>query len=216
MTIYEQVGIQVEHVYARSVARFAAKLGPAGWAIAAKKIQRVLPPGTEFGPGWVIDGEPAQKPKPDIPSPDSMLTHPKVPAPPEVKRTTKSEDYSANQNTLPDISRSGTTSSSADNNNFSEDHQWHQPKALSQPIINGFSKPQNYTMQNLAEAVIPHGQAFSMTYSSNSINSSVINQRHLLNSAKPDLNIGFQQLGPPSSNSSRVNSRQQPNLALQL
>lgn len=193
----------MEHAYARSIARFAAKLGPQGWAMAAKKIERVLPPGTKFGRGWVIDGEPTQKPQNSIPSPH------------EVERTTRSEDHSANQSTVPDTSRSGTsgtTSSSADNNNFSEDNQ---PKALSQPTMNGFSTPQNYTMQNLAKVVVPHGQAFSMIHSSNN--------RHMMNLAEPhmvapDLNVGFQQRGPPSSNTgSRVEQQQQqPNLALQL
>lgn len=193
----------MEHAYARSIARFAAKLGPQGWAMAAKKIERVLPPGTKFGRGWVIDGEPTQKPQNSIPS-----LH-------EVERTTRSEDHSANQSTVPDTSRSGTsgtTSSSADNNNFSEDNQ---PKALSQPTMNGFSTPQNYTMQNLAKVVVPHGQAFSMIHSSNN--------RHMMNLAEPhmvapDLNVGFQQRGPPSSNTgSRVEQQQQqPNLALQL
>lgn len=43
----------MEHTYARSLARFAAKLGPIGWEIAAKRIEYVLPRGTKFGRGWV-------------------------------------------------------------------------------------------------------------------------------------------------------------------
>uniref|UniRef100_A0A803N5E6 Bromo domain-containing protein n=1 Tax=Chenopodium quinoa TaxID=63459 RepID=A0A803N5E6_CHEQI len=39
--------------YARSLAQFAAKLGPDVWKVASKKIRSVLPPGVEFGPGWV-------------------------------------------------------------------------------------------------------------------------------------------------------------------
>ncbi|CAM0870489.1 unnamed protein product [Alopecurus aequalis] len=54
------IGLQQQLAYARSLARFAAKLGPVGWDIAAKGIRRVLPPGTKFGPGWVVDGEPTQ------------------------------------------------------------------------------------------------------------------------------------------------------------
>uniref|UniRef100_A0A0A9DUP9 Bromo domain-containing protein n=1 Tax=Arundo donax TaxID=35708 RepID=A0A0A9DUP9_ARUDO len=54
------VGLQQQYAYARSVARFAAKLGPVGWDIAANRIRRALPPGTNFGPGWVLDGEPPQ------------------------------------------------------------------------------------------------------------------------------------------------------------
>ena len=51
------VGIQSEHAYARSLARFAANLGPVAWKIAAQKIRRALPPGVSFGPGWVGDYE---------------------------------------------------------------------------------------------------------------------------------------------------------------
>ncbi|KDP36784.1 hypothetical protein JCGZ_08075 [Jatropha curcas] len=47
------VGLNSEHGYARSLARFAADLGPNIWKIASKKIQNVLPTGLEFGPGWV-------------------------------------------------------------------------------------------------------------------------------------------------------------------
>ncbi|KAF2310232.1 hypothetical protein GH714_007329 [Hevea brasiliensis] len=47
------VGLNSEHGYARSLARFAADLGPIAWKIASKKIESVLPTGLEFGPGWV-------------------------------------------------------------------------------------------------------------------------------------------------------------------
>lgn len=48
-----QVGLHTEHGYARSLARFAAGLGPVAWKIASMKLQRVLPNGVDFGPGWV-------------------------------------------------------------------------------------------------------------------------------------------------------------------
>ncbi|KAI3418107.1 Bromo domain-containing protein [Psidium guajava] len=47
------VGVYLNHGYARSLARFAADLGPAVWRIASKKIENVLPNGVQFGPGWV-------------------------------------------------------------------------------------------------------------------------------------------------------------------
>uniref|UniRef100_A0A804IL62 Bromo domain-containing protein n=1 Tax=Musa acuminata subsp. malaccensis TaxID=214687 RepID=A0A804IL62_MUSAM len=55
------VGLYMEHAYARSLARFAANLGPIGWEIAAKRIESVLPPGTKFGRGWVGDNEVPQQ-----------------------------------------------------------------------------------------------------------------------------------------------------------
>lgn len=56
-----QVGLHVNHSYARSLAHFAADLGPVVWKVAAKKIGSVLPPGHEFGPGWVADDDVSQR-----------------------------------------------------------------------------------------------------------------------------------------------------------
>ncbi|XP_059634687.1 uncharacterized protein LOC132277016 [Cornus florida] len=57
------VGLQYEHGYARSLAKFASNLGPAVWKIALKKIERVLPTGLKFGPGWVGVNESSQRPE---------------------------------------------------------------------------------------------------------------------------------------------------------
>ncbi|XP_047329765.1 bromodomain-containing protein DDB_G0270170-like [Impatiens glandulifera] len=51
------MGLNVEHGYSRSLARFASDLGPVGWKIASKKIERALPPGVKFGRGWVGENE---------------------------------------------------------------------------------------------------------------------------------------------------------------
>ncbi|CAL0318959.1 unnamed protein product [Lupinus luteus] len=55
------VGLHVKHGYARSVAHFAADLSPVAWKIVARKINSVLPPGHEFGPGWVAEDDMPQK-----------------------------------------------------------------------------------------------------------------------------------------------------------
>ncbi|KAG5390677.1 hypothetical protein IGI04_032218 [Brassica rapa subsp. trilocularis] len=47
------VGLTTEYGYARSLARYAANLGPVAWKIASKRIETVLPPGIKYGPGWV-------------------------------------------------------------------------------------------------------------------------------------------------------------------
>ncbi|XP_072966936.1 uncharacterized protein [Typha angustifolia] len=57
------VGLHTQYVYAHSLARFAAKLGPIGWEIAAKRIERVLPPGIKFGRGWVGENDLHQQPQ---------------------------------------------------------------------------------------------------------------------------------------------------------
>ncbi|BFG42469.1 hypothetical protein CerSpe_287430 [Prunus speciosa] len=51
------VGLHSDYGYARSLTRFAANLGPVAWNIAAKKIERSLPPGVKFGPGWVGEND---------------------------------------------------------------------------------------------------------------------------------------------------------------
>lgn len=56
------VGLNTEYGYARSLARYAANLGPVAWRLAEKRIETVLPTGTEFGPGWV--GEKPEAPPP--------------------------------------------------------------------------------------------------------------------------------------------------------
>lgn len=58
---YNQVGLNTEYGYARSLARYAANLGPVAWRLASKRIETVLPSGTEFGPGWV--GEKPEAPQ---------------------------------------------------------------------------------------------------------------------------------------------------------
>ncbi|CAK7346021.1 unnamed protein product [Dovyalis caffra] len=57
------VGLSSEHGYARSLARFAADLGPVVWRMASKKIESVLPTGLEFGPGWVGENKAMEKHK---------------------------------------------------------------------------------------------------------------------------------------------------------
>ncbi|KAI5315249.1 hypothetical protein L3X38_044425 [Prunus dulcis] len=51
------VGLHSDYGYARSLTRFAANIGPVAWNIAAKKIERSLPLGVKFGPGWVGEND---------------------------------------------------------------------------------------------------------------------------------------------------------------
>ncbi|KAJ0963846.1 hypothetical protein J5N97_028968 [Dioscorea zingiberensis] len=55
------IGLHMEHAYTRSLARFAANLGPIAWAVAARRIERILPPGVKFGRGWVGDCDSPQQ-----------------------------------------------------------------------------------------------------------------------------------------------------------
>ncbi|KAL0432787.1 UNVERIFIED_CONTAM: Bromodomain and PHD finger-containing protein 3 [Sesamum latifolium] len=56
------VGLQEALAYARSLARYAANLGPVAWKMASKKIEAVLPAGIQYGPGWVGDNEAPSRP----------------------------------------------------------------------------------------------------------------------------------------------------------
>ncbi|KAG2303412.1 hypothetical protein Bca52824_032063 [Brassica carinata] len=50
-----RVGLNTEYGYARSLARYAANLGPVAWKVASKRIGTALPSGVKFGLGWVGD-----------------------------------------------------------------------------------------------------------------------------------------------------------------
>ncbi|KAG2682301.1 hypothetical protein I3760_11G185500 [Carya illinoinensis] len=56
------VGLHAELSYARSLARFAATLGPVAWKVASQRIEQALPAGCKFGRGWVGEYEPLQTP----------------------------------------------------------------------------------------------------------------------------------------------------------
>ncbi|KAK9269660.1 hypothetical protein L1049_001438 [Liquidambar formosana] len=56
------VGLHAEYSYARSLARFAATLGPVAWKVASKRIEQALPVGFKFGRGWVGEYEPLPTP----------------------------------------------------------------------------------------------------------------------------------------------------------
>ncbi|RRT60455.1 hypothetical protein B296_00044962 [Ensete ventricosum] len=57
-----QVGLDAEYSYARSLACFAANLGPIAWRIASQRIESALPSGVKFGSGWVGEYEPLPTP----------------------------------------------------------------------------------------------------------------------------------------------------------
>lgn len=68
------MALQSDHGYARSLARFAANLGPVAWKVASKMIERSLPSGVEFGPGWVGENDVLPKRQFQLPSlPPSSL-----------------------------------------------------------------------------------------------------------------------------------------------
>ncbi|KAK3025557.1 hypothetical protein RJ639_041035 [Escallonia herrerae] len=73
------VGLHADHAYARSLARFAATLGPVAWGVASMRIEQALPAGFKFGRGWVGEYEP-------LPTPILMLRKCTVDEPPFLKK----------------------------------------------------------------------------------------------------------------------------------
>lgn len=58
----KQVGVNADHSYAWSLARFAATLGSAAWKVASHRIEQALPEGYKYGRGWVGEYEPLPTP----------------------------------------------------------------------------------------------------------------------------------------------------------
>ncbi|KAG8658207.1 hypothetical protein MANES_03G131200v8 [Manihot esculenta] len=56
------VGLHADYSYARSLACFAAMLGPVAWKVASQRIEQALPSGCKFGRGWVGEYEPLPTP----------------------------------------------------------------------------------------------------------------------------------------------------------
>ncbi|VAI35629.1 unnamed protein product [Triticum turgidum subsp. durum] len=71
-----KIGAQLPQAYSRSLARFAAQLGPVGWEVASKRIEQVIPPGATFGRGWVGDGESPDSFQPPVPTSSPIPTPP--------------------------------------------------------------------------------------------------------------------------------------------
>uniref|UniRef100_A0A1D1YKB1 Uncharacterized protein aq_113 n=1 Tax=Anthurium amnicola TaxID=1678845 RepID=A0A1D1YKB1_9ARAE len=97
-----QVGLHTEFAYARSLARFAANLGPVGWEIAAKQIEKALPPGTKFGRGWVGEPDAPQQCQPPLlsaspPHPSSQLEVPQSSQLFKADATTKAPEPPSNR-----------------------------------------------------------------------------------------------------------------------
>lgn len=70
------IGVQLQQSYPRSLARFAAQLGPVGWEVASKRIEKAIPPGITFGRGWVGDDESPNTLQPPVATSSTAVTPP--------------------------------------------------------------------------------------------------------------------------------------------
>ncbi|WOK99807.1 hypothetical protein Cni_G08519 [Canna indica] len=183
------VGLFMEHAYARSLARFAAKLGPVGWEIAARRIEHALPPGTKFGRGWVGDDEAPQQSQPPLlsssPSHSSQPENtPNTPSVSEAERHPNGTvDARLNTSPSPSATSSAIPSRAADSTEgTSRNHEGAlKPQSavgehdIWSSTLNGFNRPLGFGNLSqvgkgvISEATIMHSQATDMVIRTNSL-----------------------------------------------
>nr|XP_016472230.1 PREDICTED: uncharacterized protein LOC107794267 [Nicotiana tabacum] len=120
------VGLYTDHAYARSLARFAATLGPVAWRVASQKIEQALPSGFKFGRGWVGEYEP-------LPTPVLVL-----------------ENYTIKE--PPFFSKSVHSFGAQKNEKASQDPVAPKDKPLSRPTLEGKSPYLGSTSSKLTES----------------------------------------------------------------
>lgn len=199
------VGLHAEHGYSRSLARFAANMGPIVWKVASKKIQKALPPGVTFAPGIVAEPEPYpsslffpsgnQNYTPKLAS-DFVLNKPEMPSTsgpnPTITdaemRVPKIEDSGINSKLLPHHGKNGLNGTLGSNLSKMGILQAHG------------------TVGETGNTGKPSWQQVSSS-----------NHRQFTLPVPPDLNVGLQgPSGSPRSVGLRIGSPQKPDLALQL
>ncbi|KAG7590337.1 Bromodomain [Arabidopsis suecica] len=193
------VGLKTEYGYARSLARYAANLSPVAWRFANARIEKLLPTGTEFGPGWV--GENPEAPPENPPQQQNLL----------MGKQKCSNDFASDDHHQSSRIMSPTTSVSSSiigNRHFSHESKESVPTAHvlnqeteSNGIVrasSGFNQPQN---QMLETAVSQQGL--------------FPNIKQGFQQLPPDLNARLVSPNSPGSNH-QAGSSQHPDLALQL
>ncbi|XP_042016749.1 cat eye syndrome critical region protein 2 homolog [Salvia splendens] len=222
------VGPQESFAYARSLARFAANLGPVAWKVASKKIEYVLPPGTEYGPGWVAEnGATASQPPPFPNTPDFRAPDlsPSVPhglseeMVEAVRRLNSQNERGLQSNTSPWKTPFPPVQ---------QNHMYHQPQIqrngfggmpgydaqtsrLSVPAMEGFQFP-SQAINPMLQEMPAEGEMWTFGRSSWP---AVPAQHGRSLAAPPDLNMRVL-AGSPSSSLPIGSPQQQPDLALQL
>ncbi|KAJ0255939.1 hypothetical protein HA466_0089760 [Hirschfeldia incana] len=185
------VGLNTEYGYARSLARYAASLGPVAWRLAEKRIETVLPTGTEFGPGWV-----GEKPE----------------APPTQKQkcwnvlASDHHHHHSSRIMSPTTSVTGNTHSSGESKEIAPAVRLlNQETVKSEPLIN----PESNGLLRGCRQVNRNPNYMLETALRPNIKKD-------LNRFQPDLNAKLVSPNSPVSNLQAGSSQQHPDLALQL
>ncbi|XP_010471788.1 PREDICTED: ankyrin repeat, bromo and BTB domain-containing protein DDB_G0293800-like [Camelina sativa] len=194
------VGLRTEYGYARSLARYAANLGPVAWRFANKRIETMLPTGTEFGRGWV--GENPEAPPESTPQQQILMSKQKC-----------SSDFVSDDHRHPSGIMSPTTSVSSsiigNKQHSSHESKESEPAAhvLNQEtksnglLVHGFSGFNNKPNQMLETDVSQQGLS--------------PNIKQEFQQLPPDLNARLVSPNSPGTNN-QAGSSQHPDLALQL
>ena len=235
------MGLHFEHSYARSLARFAAHLGPVVWKIASNKIQRTLPAGVvEFGPGWVGENEASPQPPSSLHEQKSSNNsvhygHSLGLKAPSTSGINCAESVRGqNSNSELAALRSGISETDlgpsiqtrqkhmfhSDRNGFVSGYdlssQMTANHLISESKLAGSSRSTHY--ENIsAPATTPesHTPPEAMISGVKSCQGLPLQYRQFSLPVPPDLNVRFQAPGSPSS-SFCIGSTQNPDLALQL
>jgi hypothetical protein len=238
-----QVGIHQPHAYSHSLARFAAKLSPTAWKIAAKRIEQALPPGTKFGRGWVGESEgPHESHSPQmIASPAISSQQPSTPsasssAPPvQVPSDSQRTEPQANPCSA-DISVSGTVAPAITVEGLPrvQPNPQFQLNGFRTSLVSNMSSQVKNGVGNMGTVlgVMNHGHGYGGIRGCGQMESEGLKfggsngTLPLVSSgganrsvAPPDLNVGFQSPGPGTPRSAGTvveKQQQQPDLALQL
>ncbi|KAA8535922.1 hypothetical protein F0562_028400 [Nyssa sinensis] len=129
------VGLHAEYGYARSLAHFAANLGPVVWKVASKKIEKSLPPGVNFGSGWVGENEAVRQKLLLLPSPTPVQLSPSRP----VSLPGISSFAAATPSTVEMKDGKSSETESWERENFSEKHMTSTQSAIdshpSKPLL---------------------------------------------------------------------------------
>ncbi|KAL8143685.1 hypothetical protein V2J09_016717 [Rumex salicifolius] len=226
------VGLQTEYGFARSLARFAAKLGPVAWKVASKKIERCLPPGVKFGPGWVVENDLCllESVRPN----SCSATSPLIPESNDGKPSENQEGaddlekQASSSQTIPTAMKSCPRTSSGTREATVQpslrpgpSFHVHQLQSMLQPCVNGVNGTHGIKFPAQMEKLIQtasNGHARPQSAAEN--DSAETNpgkpvdclSDQTVGLGPPDLNVGFHAPGSPSGRAETM----QPELALQL
>ncbi|CAA0842012.1 DNA-binding bromodomain-containing protein [Striga hermonthica] len=214
------VGLHEALAYSRSLARYAANLGPVAWKIASRKIEAVLPAGVQYGPGWVGEKE-------EVPSRTSSFSvdnnnksfiansisgKPNGPSwGPQIPPQQNFKVNGFNGNPIPQGSGKVKSELGCD---LSSSHSMLVNNVVREQAklvgVRSNSLPPGYHMDEQGKP--SSHEIVQQRHDSNNINNTINSK---VSGAPPDLNVRVP-AGSPSSGSLQIGSPQQPDLALQL